>query len=158
MMLIKILFSLYPFIREIYFKDKSFLMVLRETPLKVIFFLLLIVALITSTYIAIDFGRNNHVLGLEYIKLKNATKDYAEYQNTIKELNQQVREYAFENNQLRLKNCSDFGDIKEDNNQTLKEDNNQTLKEGTVYRAKPIVIQKDITNRDVLIQAFNYTP
>lgn len=150
MMLIKILFSLYPFIREIYFKDKSFLRVLRETPLKVIFFLLLIVALITSTYIAIDFGRNNHVLGLEYIKLKNATKDYAEYQNTIKELNQQVREYAFENNQLRLKNCADFGDI--------KEDNNQTLKEGTVYRAKPIVIQKDITNRDVLIQAFNYTP
>lgn len=158
MMLIKILFSLYPFIREIYFKDKSFLRVLRETPLKVIFFLLLIVALITSTYIAIDFGRNNHVLGLEYIKLKNATKDYAEYQNTIKGLNQQVREYAFENNQLRLKNCADFGDIKEDNNQTLKEDNNQTLKEGTVYRAKPIVIQKDITNRDVLIQAFNYTP
>lgn len=158
MMLIKILFSLYPFIREIYFKDKSFLRVLRETPLKVIFFLLLIVALITSTYIAIDFGHNNHVLGLEYIKLKNATKDYAEYQNTIKELNQQVREYAFENNQLRLKNCADFGDIKEDNNQTLKEDNNQTLKEGTVYRAKPIVIQKDITNRDVLIQAFNYTP
>lgn len=150
MMLIKILFSLYPFIREIYFKDKSFLRMLRETPLKVIFFLLLIVALITSTYIAIDFGQNNHVLSLKYIKLKNATKDYAEYQNTIKELNRQVREYAFENNQLRLKNCADIGDI--------KEDNNQTLKEGTVYRAKPIVIQKDITNRDVLIQSFNYTP
>ena len=158
MMLIKILCSLYPFIREIYFKDKSFLRMLRETPLKVIFFLLLIVALIISTYIAIDFGHNNRVLGLEYIKLKNATKDYAEYQNTIKELNRQVREYAFENNQLRLKNCADFGDIKEDNNQTLKEDNNQTLKEGTVYRPKTIVIQKDITNRDVLIQAFNYTP
>ena len=150
MLLIKILSGLYPFIREIYFKDKSFFRVLKETPLKVFFALLLIIATITSTYIAISFGNNNRELGIKYIKLKNATKDYAEYQNTIKELNQQVREYAFENNQLRLKNCADFGDI--------KEDNNQTLKEGTVYRARTIVIQKDITNRDVIIQAFNYLP
>ena len=150
MMLIRSLFGLYPFIRDIYVKHKSFFRVVKETPLKVFFALLLIIATITSTYIAISFGNNNRELGIKYIKLKNATKDYAEYQNTIKELNRQVREYAFENNQLRLKNCADFGDI--------KEDNNQTLKEGTVYRARTIVIQKDITNRDVLIQAFNYSP
>ena len=144
---LKLLFSIYPFIKEVYFKDKSLYQVFKESKLKVatILILILLLPLTASLSFALTRLSNNHQ------KLKIATEGYTEYKSKINDLNQQLRDVQFENNQLRLKNCVDIGTIVEPEKITKKE-NKSNIKH------RPINKQKDITNRDALKDALDYSP
>lgn len=150
---IKIVIALYPFMKEIYFKDKSMLTALRENKLRVA--LLIITLFIFS--LSILLGVKLSEVSSKLHTLENDTIGYKEYKTKINDLNHQVRDYIFENNQLRLKNCSDFGDVTNEetkNKNETKEKNKTKTKQKTVSKSK----QKDITIRDSVNHAFDYSP